>query len=309
MPLQKFLTEIADLSQTVEASGLLLLSGLLPQEMAEVRPAWQAVPDSRRHEVVSRLVEMAEENADLDFYAFLCVSTEDPSPLVRERALAGLWEIDDRSIIPLLVTALAKDTDDVVRATAATVLGRFATLAQNGKLLDRDANRVYDALLTAVRATHEPVGVRRRALESLGAFESGEVRQWVTWGYQSQESGLRQSALHAMGRSCDSSWLPVICSELGNDDPAMRFEAANACRELGEDEAVPHLASLMHDDDLEVQLSAIQALGAIGSGRAKKLLRQCVAGAGGDDVVREAAEAALETMEWEAAPLHFKPVR
>ena len=117
---------------------------------------------------------------------------------------------------------------------------------------------------------------------------------------------LRQSALRAMGRSCDSSWLPLLVKEIASDDLVLRYEAVNACRELGDEAAVPHLARLVEDDDPEIQLSAVQALGGIGGARAKQALRQ-YAKVASDETVRETIELALAEAEAEESPLRFKP--
>jgi HEAT repeat protein len=306
--LKDFLIEMADLEREVRASDLLLLGGILIEELHQFRSQWNAIEDQRRVEIVSQMVEMAEESADLDFNTFFHFCVSDTGPQVRERAIAGLWESEDRSVLSLLVGCMVNDTAASVRAEAAMVLGRFAILAQGGKLLARDGKRVYETLLEALSRFEEELEVRRRALESIGAFQSDEVKQWVAWGYESQDTSLRQSALCAMGRSCDSSWLPVIYGEMENEDPAMRYEAANACREMGEEEAVPHLASLVEDYDLQVQLAAILALGAIGGTVARSLLRKCIRTAD-DEVVRDAAEVALEVTQLEEDPLRFKPTR
>ena len=308
MTLQNFITTLSDSAQPLKASGLLLFSGLLPEDIDDIREPWQRVAAPRRLELTSQLAEMADESANLDFHTFFCYSMGDPDSQVRERAIAGLWESSDRSLIPLLIDRLANDDAVEVRAAAATTLGRFATLAQSGNMLQRDSDRVYQALLAALCKDEEPLDVRRRALEAVGAFPSDEVREWVRWGYNSPEPRLRQSALYAMGRSCDTSWLTVIFQEIENTDPAMRYEAANACREMGEEEAVPHLAVLLRDDDLEVQVSAIHALGAIGGTKAKRLLRQCV-NSFPNNAAGEAAQAALDMIDLEEFPLHFKPVR
>ena len=307
MTLEKFVREMADPAQPLRHSGLVLLSGLRAEELEAIRPWWERVPDLRRQEMVARLVDLTEENTDLDFHTFFCYCTGDPDPVVREEAISGLWESEDRSLIPLLIVRLAQDDTIEVRAAAAIGLGRFATLSQRGKLLARDTKRVYRALLGVLSIAEEPLDVRRRALESLGAFQSEEVTRWLMWGYHNEEVGLRQSALYGMGRSLDSSWLAVICHEMHNVDPAMRYEAANACCELGGDEAVPHLADLIEDEDLQVRLSAVQALGAIGGTSAKKLLRGC--SQSDEDAVREAAEAVLEMMETEEGLRHSEPPR
>ncbi len=293
-------------TQSLKASDLLFLSDLVSTEMDDVLVWWEKVPALRRGEIVSRLVEIAEENADLDFHTFFCYCVNDPDLTIRKEAIGGLWESEDRSIIALLVDRLANDDHADVRAAAALGLGQFALLAQQGKLLPRDGARVWQALREALCKGDEQLAVRRRALESTGALLFEEVSEWVMWGYQSEDTDLRQSALCAMGRSCDSSWLPLILREMHNGDPAMRYEAANACREMGDDEAVPHLATLVDDDDLQVQLAAIQALGSIGGAHAKKLLRLYAHSTMSDDSIREAAEVALEMTELEEAPIHFR---
>ena len=304
--LDKLLREFADLSQPLRSSQLLLFSGLLAEELKQLRLQWAQIPPERRRELVSKLVEMGEDSADLDFYSLFSFCIDDQDPAVREQAMTGLWECEDRSLVPMLIRRLADDDTTEVRAAAATALGQFAVLAQRGKLLARDGDRVYKALLEALRNPNEALVVRCRALESAGAFESDEVKQWVGWGYKSAEEVLRQSALRAMGRSCDSSWLPLLVKEIASDDLVLRYEAVNACRELGDEAAVPHLARLVEDDDPEIQLSAVQALGGIGGARAKQALRQ-YAKVASDETVRETIELALAEAEAEESPLRFKP--
>lgn len=306
--LGEYLQELSDPSRALKASDLLRLSGLEAEEQAGLQGSWASIGTERRREIVSRLVDMAEDNVELDFDAFFRHCLQDADPVVRERSLSGLWETDDRSVIPLFIACLEKDTDMSVRAAAATALGRFASIAESGKVSPRDSERIYQALMCCLRDNpEEPLEVRRRALEAAGAFNSGEVKELVRLGYQSSELSLRQSALFAMGRSADTSWLPVILQELKSPEPAMRYEAANASRELGEEAAVPHLAPLTQDEDLQVQLSAIQALGGIGGSRAGNVLKRCARSP--DDAVREAAEEALQMIEMEEDPLDYRPFR
>ena len=72
----------------------------------------------------------------------------------------------------------------------------------------------------------------------------------------------------------------------------MRYEACNACAELGEESAVPHLIPLFTDEDHETQMAAIYAVGAIGGDLAKKALLHCLKSS--DDLAIEAAEEALQ---------------
>jgi hypothetical protein len=295
-----YMAELADPATNVSSTGLMSLSGIYGEEVEELCRAWSGLPLERRRELVTKLVELAEENVEMDFYEVLCHAMLDEDAAVRERAISGLWENDDRRTIPKLVERLRKDVDASVRAASATVLGHFAQLAEAGKLIERDRDRVYGALMDTLGDECEPLEVRRRALESIGAFQVPEVRDWVRWGYHSDDPLLRQSAVFAMGRSSDSVWLDIVCDELSSDDPAMRFEAANAARELAGEEAVPKLADLVQDDDRQVAMAALQALGGIGGARAKKLLRGYAAMAE-DEAVREAAEVSLRLIQTEEA--------
>ena len=304
MPIEDYLTELAELDADVKAVDLMGLSGLLPEEQDLFREGWEAITVERRREIVSKLVDLAEENVEMDFLPVFCHCLRDSDAAVRERAVSGLWESDDRSTITPLIERLSDDTDVSVRAAAAMVLGRAASLAGDGKLLPRDAQRVGEALLVTLHNSEEELDVRRRALESVAVFDLPEVREWVHWGYDSDDPKLRQSSVFAMGRTASGEWLSVIALELESPEPTMRYEAANACAEMGEEEMVPHLAPLLNDYDHQVQIAAIQALGAIGSDDAQKLLRLCARSS--DDLVREAAETAFEAIEMEDDTVSFK---
>lgn len=298
MSISPYMTALADPATAVPATGLMQLSGLYGEELEELRSAWGSLPVSRRRELVAKLVALAEENVEMDFYEVLSHAMTDDDADVRERAIAGLWENDDRRTIPKLIDRLRNDSVASVRAASASVLGHFAQLAVAGKLIERDRQRVYDALLAALRNERETGEVRRRALESAGSFQTDEVRDWVRWGYHHEDPLLRQSALFAMGRSFDPSWLSFVCEELSNEDPAIRFEAANAARELAGEQAVPQLVELVNDSDRQVAMAALQALGGIGGARVKKMLRGFAA-MSDDDVVREAAEESLRQIQSE----------
>ena len=61
--------------------------------------------------------------------------TRDPE--VREKAIEGLWEDEDRLLISTLCDLTKDDPSPKVRAAAAMALGKFAILAQDGKLLEK----------------------------------------------------------------------------------------------------------------------------------------------------------------------------
>jgi HEAT repeat protein len=302
--IENVLTELADLDKQVKTASLTQLSGLLPEDLESLQAQWDAIVPERREEILIRAVELTEENVEMDFQVLFSYCVADPAAKVREKAVHGLWESDDRKNIALLADRLENDSDAAVRAASAMALVRFATLGQEGKLVTKDAERVHEVLMDTLEDTDEDLEVRRRALESVAVSPEGNIREWIDWAYSSNEQGLKCSAVFAMGRTVDESWLPVILEEMDNPDAAMRYEAANASGELGEEDAIPRLAELLDDSDSQVQVAAIHALACIGGISAKKLLRKCAKS--DDDSLREMAEEALEMMDMEEAPLSFR---
>ena len=302
MTLSPSVDDLVDSTKELKASELAQLSGLADDERDALRSCWVEIDAARRREILTMLIELADDNSDLDFGAVYDTALADPEAAVRERAVSGLWESDDRRTIPKLTARLSDDADERVRAAAALALGHFAVLAVTNKLVERDAARVHGSLMECLGNEDEAVAVRRRALEAVAPFTTPEVAGWIRWAYESGEPEFRQSALCAMGRSDDPSWLPTIYREMHSGDPAMRYEAANAAREVGETESVPYLAELVEDPDVEVALAAVLAIGLIGGAPAKKLLRG-IAAADEDGAVREAAAEALRLSEADEADL------
>jgi HEAT repeat protein len=160
---------------------------------------------------------------------------------------------------------------------------------------------VYGALLAAATDPEQPLDVRRRAVEGLGYFaNSKEAQAEVGRAYAHPELTVRESAILAMGRSMRPVWLPYIERELKSASPAMRYEAARAVGEMGEDgrALLPSLLPLVDDDDGEIATAAIWSLGQVGGPSAKRVLQRLARSK--DDARRTAANAALEEIAIEA---------
>ncbi len=295
MSLEKCLQLLTDEGGALNYQSLIELSDLTPGELGKFARAWPKVPAERREKVVGRLVEMAEENTELDFTGVFKLCLRHGDDKAREKAIEGLWESEDRSVIPMLVELLKGDSSSQVRASAAVALGKFATLAQDGKFLSRDGEVIKGSLMEVLANEQEWLEVRRRALEAVAPFDTPEIAQYIHWAYESDDINLGCSSLYAMGRTGNSRWLPWILRELQNRNAAMRYEAATACAVMDSEDAAPHLIPLLQDDDLHVQLSAVAALGEIGGDLARKALKRCLKV--GAPVVEDAARQALENMQ------------
>ena len=300
----KNLAELSDESKPLVSSKLANLSATSPEEMVLFLEAWAEMGFERRRQIASQLVELAEEDPKLNFDDIFHACLRDLDEIVRVRAIEGLWEYENHTLIDTFINMLREDRQESVRAAAALALGRFALLAELGKLRPDDGAKVEKALAEVIDDQEEQLGVRRRAVEAIATLSLPEVTEIIQEAYQSDDDQMRVSAIYAMGRNSDPAWLPTLVKELSNPDTEMRFEAAGACGGLGEDEAVPHLVRLIHDLDAQVQLSAIAALGKFGGNEAGAALRECLNHT--EEHIRGAAEDALEELGFSKDPLSFR---
>jgi HEAT repeat protein len=294
-PIEGTIADLGNSSKPLSSSRLAKLSNLNAEELELLEQVWTTIEPKRRRQIVSRLVELAENDFELNFDSIFKNCLEDQDAEVRSKAIEGLWENEEPSLINPLINLLGQDSSEKVQATAATALGKFIMLAEHKKLRSSHVSKVCQALLTAIGDKSKPVEVKRRALEAISPVSLPQVERAITEAYQSHNPKLRVSSIYAMGKSCNPSWLPILLKELGSADTEMRYEAAGACGELGEEEAAPPLVKLANDPDIELQLAAIRALGKIGGTEAKNCLEQCL-----DDpaeAIQLAAEQALRELE------------
>ncbi len=294
-PIEGTIADLGNSSKPLSSSKLAKLSNLNPEELGFLKRVWATIEPKRRRQVVSRLVELAENDFELNFDSIFKNCLGDQDAEVRSKAIEGLWENEEPSLINPLINLLGQDSSEKVQAAAATALGKFIMLAEHKKLRSCHVSKVCQALLTAIGDKSKPIVVKRRALEAASPISLPQVERAITEAYQSHNAKLRVSSIYAMGKSCNPSWLPILLKELGSADTEIRYEAAGACGELGEEEAAPRLIKLVDDLDIELQLAAIRALGKIGGTEAKNCLEQCLDDS--SEAIQQAAEQALHKLE------------
>jgi HEAT repeat protein len=302
-PIEEIIAELANPDKPLLNSGLAELSNLQPQAQEFFNKIWPTIETKRRREIISRLVELAEDNFELDFDNIFKECLSDPDAEIRSQSIEGLWENEEPSLIGHLINLLENDKSEMVQATAATALGKFVTLAQDKKLRSSHISNVYQVLLAAVRDKSKSDEVRRRVLEAASPICLPEVAAAIRAAYRSADHKLKVSAIFAMGKNCDPAWLNILLTELGSPDAEIRYEAAKACGELGEEEAVPHLIKLAQESDIDIQLAAVQALGQIGGTEAKNYLEDCLDDP--NELIQQAAEQALKEIEMGEEPFSF----
>jgi HEAT repeat protein len=294
--IREIIDGLGDPNRRLLSSKLADLTNLDAGEMQALEEVWKTIESKRRRQIVNRLVELAEDNVELNFDAIFKSCLKDPDIEVRSKAIEGLWECEDTVLVSHFINLLEKDSSEEVQAAAALALGKFALLAEHRKLRPGYTSRVSEALLAAIENKSRPKEVRRRALEAAAPLSLPRVEKAILDAYHSPQPKFRVSAVYAMGKNCSKQWLPLLLKELASADAEIRYEAAGACGELGEEEATTQLAALINDPDVEVRMAAIQALGKIGGNKAKESLKQCLNNP--IETVQQTAEQALhELME------------
>ena len=297
-----FKSNLQDLKQgdAPSAKSLKFLSDLSSEDRATLREVWSTLPLDRRRRIIDALVNISEDNIDFDFRHVFLTALEDTDPHVRRSAIEGLVEDNSSLLMGRLLNMLRSDPEEDVREAAATALGRFTYLAQCNKLNGQD-DHLRSGLMQSANDRAEESDVRRRAVESLGYLHGDDdVKQLIAEQYR-QSGRHAESAVLAMGRSMDNPWSPIVLHELRSERPAMRYEAAHAAGEMALEDALPQLASMVDDNDTEVRLAAIWALGQIGGKPAAEALNNVLQD--GDPAMQEAAQEALQEIAFSANPL------
>jgi HEAT repeat protein len=287
-----------DLSQTQVAR----LSDLSRNNARVLAAAWESIPEENRIDLVRRFDELSEERVDLNFGRALRVALNDRSAVVRQLAVAGLWEDESSELLDRLRDILQNDESPDVRAQAAAALERFSSKAVVGSLDESVASDLRDSLRRSVIDAGAPYAVQRRALESLGPYAADpEISSLISEAFNSEDHGLQCSALYAMGRSQDARWLPTILVQLESEDPEIRFEAARAAGLLGSADALTVLLQAVRDEDAEVRHVAIGAISQIGGRGAVRALERLAEDAGEADL--ELIQSAIDDVNTLIEPL------
>jgi len=301
MDFERALLSLMNGDHPLERSLLTLLSGPTREESEAFAACWSQIDRSRRCEIITSMVELAEERFELDYVALFRHCLGDADPTVRAQAIEGLWEDDSPDLVEPLLRLLSTDPAPGVRAAAATSLGRFVFLVECDQMDQRRGTLIRETLEQLIQDPEEEIEVIRRAVEAIAYINDDQVRRIIDRAYDHGDSRMRESAVFAMGRSADPIWADTVLAELYDDSPAMRYEAARACGELELGHAVARLIDLVADPDRQVQSMAVWALGQIGGDRSRKALEQLAQSQ--DETLSSLASDALDEMRFLSRPM------
>jgi len=278
------------------------LTDLTADEMAEFNRRWPEIPAERRRVIVRHLADISEENFVVDFAPIFAQCFKDSSAPVRVAALDGLWDATHVPLVRPIIDMMQHDESVEVRAAAAAALAHYVLLAEWGELPVAISPPIVDALLAEYKKKETAVPVKRAALEALGAASHPHIDSLIEEAYESDDFAMQLSAVFAMGSSANNRWLPTILDEMSNPAAAMRVEAARAAGAMGSSDVIDDLANLTVDEELDVRLTAVTALGQIGGEAAQRILVD-LADDPESEELHEAVDEALEELTWMAGDL------
>jgi len=216
---------------------------------------------------------LAESDTILFFDTFAMMCLQDADPVARATAIRLLWQSQEEELVPVLVKMLQEDPESIVRAAAATGLGEFVYLGELEEIEETTYKHVLKTLMN-VHLSSDEVLVRRRALESLGYACQSDIQEFIQQAFDSNDEEWLQSALYAMGRSCDQRWTSSVLQMIDHPDSTVRFEAVRAAGELEIQEARDLLFDLLEEgtDDDELYYAIIWSLSKIGGEGVRSLI-------------------------------------
>ena len=248
-------------------------SDISDEELAQLKPVWPNIWTERRRGLLEDMEVLAEKDTLLffDHVAIMCLEDEDP--VARATAIRLLWQSHKEKLVPLFLNLLKEDPESIVRAAAATGLGLFVYLGELEEIKTAIFQDVVQSLVDSHLSSDDRL-VRRRALESLGYASHEDVPDLIQRAYDTNDEEWLQSALTAMGRSCDQHWTPLVLRMFNHPDSLVCYEAVRAAGELESEDARDLLFDLLEEgtEDDNLYFAAIWSLTKIGGDGVRALI-------------------------------------
>lgn len=293
----QLLSALADQNQPFPSKLLPRFSDLSRHDIKEIEKVWPQLDTKRKVSVLEDLEDLAEDDMLVNFDDFAMAILSDPDPMVRVIAIRLLSECERPALVTCLTDLMIEDSNDAVRAAAASNLGRFVLLGELDSIPETLKIANIQNLLDVVNG-HDLPQVRRRALESLGYSCHPAVPELLQKAYDSKDILWVASALYAMGRSADDRWIKHVMKKIDSPDLEVQYEAIRAAGEL-EIRAAKEIFFDMLDDEVEgqdIRFAIVWSLSQLGGDDSKQKLEQLLDESEDADEIN-LLERALENIE------------
>lgn len=274
-------------------------------DLEKITAVWPEVWLERRRGLLEDMETLAEADTLLFFDDFARTCLSDADPVARATAIRLLWQSENEELAPILLNLLTEDPEAIVRAAAATGLGSFVYRGELEELKQSTYETIVQTLID-VYLDPEDVLVRRRALESLGYSGHPDIPGFIQTAYDTNQEEWLQSALFAMGRTCNRNWSKSILRMFAHPDPEVRYEAVRAAGELEIQDARESLFDLLEEgtDDDDLYYAAIWSLTKIGGSGVRELIEAALDETEDEEEINFLEEA-LENLDFTEQVQHF----
>lgn len=299
IPFDKVITALLDNEHPFPPVHLHRFSDISTTDLANLEKSWSQINPDRRAALLEDLEDLAEADTLVSFDDLSKFALTDPNPRVREVALRLLWESQEVGLVAKMLQMVENDPAEKVRGAAATALGQFIYLGELEEIPEAVLRRIEKRLLEIAASASEPKLVRRRALEALGFSSRPELKPLILAAYNNNDPEWLVSALFAMGRSANATWIPSVMDMLDSDNEEVLFEAVRAAGELEAPAARRPLLKMVKSqpEGSEIRMAAIWSLSKIGGEKVRDTLEKALEESKDDDEI-EMLEDALENLQF-----------
>jgi hypothetical protein len=292
-------TALLDNTKPFPTQMVYFFSDIGAKDLRLLTEVWPQIWLERRRGLLEDMETMSEADTVLFFDNVALMALDDEDPVARSTAIRLLWQSEEEALATRLLRILIEDPQPMVRAAAATGLGIFVYLGELEDISEATYDKVLKALIEVHRGSDEVI-VRRRALESLGYASHPDVPVFIQQAYETNDEDWLQTALFAMGRSCDHQrWSKMVLRMFEHPDLVVRYEAIRAAGELEMTSARAALFDLLEEgtDDDEIYFAVIWALSKIGGQGVRSLIEMNLEEAVDPEEV-QLLEEALENLDF-----------
>lgn len=295
---QFVLDHLLDSTKDIPHSHLQHYSDLDSKSLRLFLDAWPSVKPNRKLLLLEELLSYLNSEVLVSYEEIGRMLMNDADGEVRARAIGLLAESNDPELVDVLIEIFLNDADLAPRIESANLLGEFVLLGELEELEEELQRKIEDTLISVIRSEDNP-SLRKHTLESLGYSSRDEMVNILESAFQRADPTWIASALRAMGRSHDNRWDDDVVSKLLDEDPRIRFAAAEAAGELSIEAAGPIMLQMLEDEeeDDDVISAAIWSLSQIGGDDARIYLVSMIEQTEDEDLVAF-LEDALENLDF-----------
>lgn len=295
---QNVLDHLLDSKKDIPQNHLGYYSDLDPKSLQLFIDIWKSVKPDRKLLLLDSLLSHLDSDTLVSYEEIGKSLLDDSDSEVRARAIGLLAESNDPKLVDRFINIFLNDADLAPRLEAANVLGEFVLLGELEELDTDTQQDIEDALISVIRSEDNPA-LRKKALESLGYSSREEMANIIESAYQRSDPTWVASALKAMGRSHDNMWNENVVSKLLDDDPRIRYAAAQAAGELEIEQASPIMLQMLEneEEDDDVTSAAIWSLSQIGGEDARVYILNLLESTDDQETI-EFLEDAIENLDF-----------